>query len=288
MSVNLVEPDLTLPARDFLPEMGLRKDFNPELYSLQERRFLLDGHLEESPAVALKGWDATIPHGPTDPEPSVNPWCAEHEGVNPKTIRTLLSRLRDLKELHGDEGFGEYTRDASIAGLIGKKVESFRGIEAIRACIEDSIEYHRRFNVIKRRDPDSAIHPTMHTKDARGRLHKQGPGSDRGMVRAMTCSLLAESMGTVPDAWADAVRMDGVAVGTPEAAKVEGAGAAYELIMGENFYECPVKGCNKRCEFDANDEGAQSKAKGAMHRHFNMTTKQVDDHKEAALVIFGS
>ena len=59
------EVDLTIPAKDRLPEHGVWNQLNPDEWSLEEREFLL-AHLGEIPAVALKGWDKSIPHNPAE------------------------------------------------------------------------------------------------------------------------------------------------------------------------------------------------------------------------------
>lgn len=287
---------MTLPMKDYLPEMGLRHQLNPMELSEEERVFLLQ-HLQDSVAMALKGWDSSIPHNPTDevpganPEPVLaqcNPWCLDHPGVDPKTVKAVIVKLRDTEEVHSG-AFGYYKRDASMAPLIGKEPDvEYHGLDAIRVAIEDSLEYERRLVAIRARDPHAALHPSMYTKDGRGRLHFQGVGSDRGMVRRFTCWIRHEETGQVDPQWAAAAVTDSIMeTDAEQAEKVSGKGADYRLIEGDNYFECCVQGCNKRFTFDPEDAGDRRKRRSNLQSHYAMATKSPDDHREAKLVIFG-
>ena len=283
------EVDLTVPAQHRLPEHGVWNEFNPELWSLEEREFIL-AHLKESPAVALKGWDKSVPHNPAEDHHnySVNEWWVEHPGVIPTGIDRLLSRIRDVREA-SPETFGYYKRSARMAPLIGEKLdEEFWGYDAIRQSILDSLEFGKRKEAVRERDPSAAIDPALYTRDARGSLHFQGVGSDRGMNRQFTCWISREEVGHVPPEWVAAAASDTIIdADAAEAEKVEGLGADYRLIEGPNFFECPVKGCNFRKVFKGDDEGDRKKARHSLQSHMIHTNTQADDHREAKLVIFG-
>lgn len=287
--MHTAEADLTIPANAFLPEQGLRHKLNPSDFSIQEREFLLE-HLEDTPAKALAGWDRSIPHHSLSPNEKVqsrNPWCEEHPGINPKGMFDFLRYLRDVEETAGDS-FGYYKRDKRFAPLIGKEVKEFHGLEAIRQMIADSLEYDKRFQKIKEQDLDSALHPSMFTRDGRGRLHWQGPGSDRGRVRAFTGWIVHEEVGRRAPDWAAAAAYDGVEQTEAEQAeKVTGSGQDYRLIEGENYFECPVKGCNYRKVYDAESETERNNAQTAMRTHMALVRSDVDDHREAKVAIFG-
>jgi len=284
-------PDLTINIQDFSPEMGMRNVINCAHLSSAEHAWLLD-HLDEPPAKALAGWDRSVPHSPNDPNASVNDWCEAHPGVVPANMDMILSAIRDAKDV-SPQSFGYYKRDDMAAKLLGKLPnEEFHGIKAFRTALEDSQQYHTKFQSLKDNDPGSALHPSKYTKDARGRLHWQGPGSDSGAIQLFMVYTNTESFGAgQPDEqWAAAVRSDSATVITPEdeaGVKTSGKGANFELIEGDNFIECPVIGCNKRIDYDADDEGARRKGISNMHKHMKMTSKQVDDHREAGIVIFG-
>ncbi len=283
------EVDLTIPAKNRRPEQGVWNQLNPDDWSLEEREFLL-AHLDEIPAVALKGWDKSIPHNPAEDHHnySVNPWCVEHPGVVPAGIYRALSRIRDVREA-SPETFGYYLRSKRMAPLIQKEPEEeFFGIDAIKMSLSDSLEYERRLNTIRERDPSAAIHPSLYTKDARGRLHYQGVGSDSGRNRQFTCWISREEIGQVAPEWSSAAASDTIVeAGHEEAEKVSGLGADFRLIEGPNFYECPVDGCNFRKTFGEDDDGARKKARIAMRSHMTATKIQTDDHREAKVVIFG-
>lgn len=283
------EPDLTIPAKDRLPEHGVWNQLNPDDWSLEEREFLL-AHLRESPALALKGWDKSIPHNASEDHSnySTNEWWEQHPGVNPAGIFQVLSRVRDVREA-SPETFGYYKRPTRMAPLIDKEPdEEFYGYEALRMSLEDSLEYTRRFEAIREKDPTAAIHPSLHTQDARGRLHKQGVGSDRGRCRQFTCWISREEVGVVAPEWAAAAASDTIVeAGQEEAEKVSGLGADYRLIEGPNFYECPVDGCNYRKSFKGDDDSDRKRARHAVRAHMTAVTTQTEDHREAKVVIFG-
>jgi len=285
------EVDLTIPIRTRLPEQGVWLQLNCMSLSDEEQAFLLE-HLEEPAHVALDGWDKSIPHNPEEvhgPTQSVNEWCEEHPGIVPLAMKKILDRFQEVRDTR-PESFGYYVRDSRVAPLIGKKPEEeFRGNDAVRACLEDTIEYSRRFAKIRETDPGAALHPSLFTRDGRGKLHFQGVGSDRGVVRWLTFWILHEDTGKVLPDWAAAAASDLlVAADAAEAEKVTGLGSKFELIEGPNFYECPVKGCNKRMEFNADSAGARNAARVRMSKHMTMVKTNVDDHREAKVVIFGS
>lgn len=287
------EPDLTIPMHQRLPEDFIWEKLNALQLSKQERVWLLK-HLEESPARALKEWDKAIPHNPEPEhsnfgkEVSVNPWCVDHPGVEPKGMERLLRRIRDVEDATPDR-FGFYRRLPQIAPLVGGiPNEEFRGLDAIRVCVEDATEYMRRYTENKEKSPTTSLHPTLHTKDARGHLSWQGVGSDRGIVRAFVCWILHDEAARVDPVWAAAAATDAVPLVADGAAqKVEGIGADYRLIEGPNFWECPVKECNKRIDFKPDDKGDKDHQYHNMRKHMMMAKKSVDDHREAKLVIFG-
>ena len=290
--MHIGQPDLTIPIKDFRPSMGLRNELNCAHLSAAEHVWMLE-HLDDAPAKALAGWDRAIPHNPNDPaDPISNAWCEDNPGVIPANMDMILSAIRDARDVAPDS-FGYYKRDASAAALIGKNAnEEFHGMKAFRTALEDSRIYHDKFQAIKDSDPGAALHPSKYTKDARGRLHWQGPGSDSGAISLFVVWMSTESFGAgKPDAaWAAAVRSDSATVITAEeddAVKTSGKGAKFELIEGDNYIECPVRGCNKRMDYDADDESARRKGIANMQRHMKMTSKQVDDHREAGIVIFG-
>jgi hypothetical protein len=176
-----------------------------------------------------------------------------------------------------------------MAQLLGKSPEAeYYGYEAARECIEDSLEYDRRVAEIRERDPEMALHPSMHTIDARGRLHHQGPGSDRGLVRRFIFRISTEQRPELPPEWMAAAAQDQiVSAEDDEAEKVSGLGADFRLIEGPNYWECPVSGCNYRKMYEENNEEDRRRARGAMRTHMSMIKKQVEDHREAKVVIFG-
>jgi len=279
------EVDLTLPQHMRKPEDFLWNQLNALLLCAEEQAWLLE-HLDESPAKALKDWDESIPHRPEAAKQ--NPWCMEHPGVNPKDMKILLRRIRDVEDSE-PERFGFYKRLPQIAPLIMEQPnEEFTGLEALYQVIRDAQVYMSKYQAIKDRTPTMARHPTLYTTDARGRMTHQGVGSDRGIVRAFVAYILHEETHVVDPVWASAAAQDNIPVTEKiEESKVEGARADYRLIEGDNFYECPVKDCNKRIEYDADDEGDRRKAWSGMRTHMLMIKKQVDDHREAKTVIFG-
>lgn len=283
------EPDLTIPAHQRLPEDFVWEKLNALELCDAEQVWLLE-HLEESTARALKGWDKSVPHNPGKDHAvvSVNQWCVDNHGVNPKGMERLLGRIREVEE-GNPERFGYYRRLPQIAPLIDEQPgEEFFGLDAIRVCITDAMEYMKRYDALHKASPAMARHPTMYTKDARGRLTFQGVGSDSGMVRAFTCWILHEEAARVDPTWANAAANDNIPMTeNVEEAKVEGARADYRLIEGPNFYECPVKGCNKRFDFNVDDESEKRKSWNKMRLHMVHVKKQVDDHREAKTVIFG-
>jgi len=282
------EIDYTIPVSERLPEDGVGgAQMNPEDYSKEEKEFLIE-NLDKTPAAALKGWDKSIAHNPTDPEPQVNEWCDQHPGIVPKGMWMLLERIRQVEEVT-PHLFGHYKRHAAAAKLLGKKAgEEFRGQAAIREALSDSLAYHEMHTAIKERDASSALHPALYNRDARNRLHKQGPGSDRGCIRWFTCYISHEETGQVAPEWLDAASSDTiVSTDEAEAEKVEGVGAAYAIIEGDNFFECPVKGCNHRQTYKDDDETDRRKKRHALMMHMVHIKKQVDDHREAKLVCFG-
>lgn len=287
--MQIADLDLTIPAHQRLPEQGPLYQLNAMELSHDERMFLLE-HLEDSPAKALKGWDRAIPHRPEPehgPKHSINPWREQNPGIIPEGMWVILARIREVEEV-APERLGYYQRDKSMAPLIGKPVEEYRGLEAIRECIKDSLEYERRLRKIRSVDQTAALNPSLYTRDARGRLHWQGPGSDRGVVRRFTCWISHQETGRTPPEWIAAAAADTVVeTDSDKAEKVAGAGADYALIEGDNYFECPVTGCNYRRSFRGDDEEDRRKAKGAMRTHMANVKANVDDHREAKVVIFG-
>lgn len=289
MSIT-AELDLTIPSSMRLPEHGIHDRLNPMELSHEESVFLLK-HLEERPAKALAGYDKSIPHNP-EPEhgikQSINPWWIANPGVHPKVVERLLSRIRDIEDTE-PERLGYYRRDTRMAPLLGKKPgEEYFGLDAIRESIQDAMEYNRRLNEIRKREPGAALHPSMHTIDGRGRLHWQGVGSDRGMVRRFTCELYHDVKRSVAPEWMSAAaHATDILTDDKQGQKMEGPGANYQLIEGPNFFECPVKGCNRRFNFRQDNDASRNKAYSNMRNHMAAIKTQVDDHREAKLVIYG-
>ncbi len=277
--------DLTLPQHMRKPEDFLLNQLNALLLSDEEQAWFLE-HLEESPAKALKEWDESILHQPG--QGRVNPWCMEHPGVNPKDMKTLLRRIRDVEDSE-PERFGFYRRLPQISPLIEEEPnKEYTGLAALYQVVLDAQVYMSKYAAIKDRTPTMARHPTLYTRDARGRMTWQGVGSDRGIPRCFVAYILHEEAHAVDPVWAAAAATDNVPVTENiEEAKVEGARADFRLIEGDNFYECPVKNCNKRIDFNKDDEGEKRKAWNGMRTHMLMVKAQVDDHREAKTVIFG-
>lgn len=283
------EIDLTIAPQLRLPEDGVLNQLNAALLSGNEQAWLLK-HLDESPAKALKNWDKAIPHNPEEQHKvvSVNPWCEEHPGVSPKDMEIILRRIRDVEE-STPERFGYYKRLPQIAPLIAAEPnKEYWGLEAIRAVIRDFQTYTKRFQEITDKTPSVARHPTLYTTDARGHMTWGGVGSDRGIIRAFVAWILHQEVVAVDSVWAAAAANDNIPMSENiEEAKLEGKGADFRLIEGPNFYECCVKGCNKRFDFPEDDQGEKRKAWNKMRMHMVHVKKSQDDHREARLVIFG-
>jgi hypothetical protein len=299
--MRIGEPDLTIPAQDYRPEMGLRNQLNCLSLANEELDFMLE-HMGESSAKALRGWDKSIPHNPTDqgsPIQGENLWCVDHPGVIPENMNMVLIAMNWAHDTDPDS-FGFYRRNPIAAQLLGLiPEEEVTGWDAFTAGFGEAREYMRRYEALKERDEGGAIHPSLYTRDSRGRFHHQGTGSDSGSVNIFMVWMTKETYraGQPDDMWAAAIPAEGATVIVEEDAleesedlKASGVDGQYILHEGPNYFECPVKGCNKRTDFVAEDDGTRNKAKSAMSAHMTAMVRhnrQAEDHAEAKLSIYG-
>jgi hypothetical protein len=206
--------------------------FNPVKYSTEENRFLLE-NMGTSPAVAL--------------QPALPP------GVNPRAVRPILQEVVDRLAV-------EDTRGVTWAGVksLTNTIEAFMKLDA---------EWADQYVKTRGRVPRF---PTMHTKDAKGKYWRGGPGSDSDYPRS----------------WVDEdgkrhrfeIFLDGY---DPKVDVEPGGIAPTELIHDAEKHrlECPI--CSHTESYRSESRSSENAAKARIMKHLkNPRGNETSLHRE--------
>lgn len=234
-------------AEDDFPTV--REIFAPALYTTAELKIIRD-NLGKSGTVTLSG----LPPARYD---RVTGKDQEMPEVNRETVKRFLDRLRELEEMNEAHGI------------------QWCGLDAVREHIDQEIAYKEELERRKQINPTTARQPTMWHRTRRGQWLYQGTGTDRLRARHLDLKLVEREDNDMED-W----------TGKQPAEATEDDEPGYQIIEGDNFWRCPVEGCNHQEEFNAESAGSRNLAKGRMRKHFTGATKQVEEHRVANMECF--
>ena len=217
--------------------------FDPVKYSIGENRFLLE-NAGSSPVVALKG-------------------AENNPDMNVRAVRPVLQEIYDRVQL-------QESKDISWIGLAAVK-------KTILKFVELNEKWEKDFTASRGRIPRF---PTMHLKDAKGRYHRSGPGSDNDHPRT----------------WIDGdgkrhrfeIDLSGYGLGFDDEDYNITAVAPTELIHDaeKNRIECPI--CSHTESF-RETQSSERAARARMMKHLKSPkVKKVSLHMELYTTVSGT
>ncbi len=212
--------------------------FNPVKYSTEENKFLLE-NAGLPPVVALNQ--------------------AMPEGVNPKAIRPVLQEVYDRMQLSA----------ASEVTWVG--VDAIK--TAIRTYLEIDGKWAKDHLTSRGKIPRT---PSMYTKDAKGRYHISGPGSDSNFPRTYE--------GKDKKRYRFEIWLSGDDPDVEEDIKACPDGIIEEA--DKNRWVCPI--CSHTESYKEDSRSSRNSARARMSKHLKTAQVEADLHRELHTVEFGS
>ena len=215
--------------------------FDPVKYSKEENTFLLE-NVGKAPIVALNGLNKV--------------------GVNPKAVRPVLQEVYDREQLRTFE-----------------KVE-WAGIDKLKEKITDYLEldakWEKDWTNSRGRIPR---YPSMYVKDAKGKYHLGGPGSDSDYPKHY-----------VKDGEPVAFELDlnVVEEGDARLQDLTVLTETLKLLHDEVKcrIECPI--CSHTESYKADSRSSYNAARARMSRHLKSSPDESSIHRELYVVEFGA
>lgn len=212
--------------------------FNPVKYSTEENTFLLE-NAGTPPVVAL---NKAIP-----------------AGVNPRAVRPALQEFYDRMQLQSAQGV------------------EWIGVEAVKTAIatflEQDAKWEKAWVTSRGKVPRT---PSMFVKDAKGRYHQGGPGSDANFPRTYA--------GKDGKRYRFEVWLSGDDPDVEEDVKACPPGIIEEA--DKNRWVCPI--CSHTESYKEDSRSSRNAARARMSRHLKTATVEADLHRELHTVEFGS
>jgi len=269
-------------AEDAFPKVN--DYFDPPLYTNEELEFIRDHvgetsyialetaeHSERAIAAALQA-DAITAQSPVKVKRGVR-------NDRPSAMKSLqatcggaLQRFHQLMEMSKQQGTEWVVTDV-------KSGRSYPGVDGVKGHINRWLKRQEGYLERKRSDPEGkGFHPEMWTvRD--GQPKWSGRGTDSERVR-YPLALVPVGKRSYDDFTQEAYKDEEA----PEVAELsvnsDIIDASY--LRGDNFFECPVDGCNHRSNFDADSEMSENAALHGLRVHMSRPKGRfkVEEHQE--------
>jgi len=183
-------------------------------------------------------------------------------GVNAKAIRPLIERFNDLEQLKAHSG------------------QEWVGFDAIKECISTYLDQYGRWAADSKRG--APRFPSMFSFDQKGRPHRGAPGSDAGQVNTYFTE------GGERKKIAIKLIPDGTVAWTPAWTRADEPNPKYGLRVDSdnNRIECLV--CGHTESYRPESRASYGAARARISKHLRSTKEEVEAHREAYSLEFGS